>query len=61
MDLITLIVVLCVIGLAWWFFSTYVLGHLPEPIRTIIVVLLALAVCLWLLSMVGVIGPIRLR
>jgi len=39
-------------GLVWWLFSTYVLPRVPEPFRTVIIVVLVVAVCLWLLSLV---------
>ena len=54
MNIIQLVVVLCVLGLVWWLFSTYVLPRLPEPFRTIIIVVLVLAVCLWLLDWAGI-------
>lgn len=56
MNIIQLVVVLCVLGLVWWLFSTYVLPRLPEPFRTIIIVVLVLAVCLWLLDWAGILG-----
>ena len=55
MPIIHLIVVLLVLALVWWLFSSYILPRVPETFRTIIIVILVLAVCLWLLSLVGVI------
>ncbi len=60
-SLISIIVVLIVLGLVWWLFSTYVLPRVPDPFRTVIIIVLVLAVCLWLLSLIGWVGPIRLR
>lgn len=60
MPLLQIIVVLIVLALVWWIFSTYVLPILPQPFRTIIVVLLALAACIWLLSLVGLVPPLKL-
>ena len=59
MPIINIIVVLLVLALAWWVFQTYALPRVPEPFKTIIIVLLALVVCLWLLSLVGIIGPVN--
>lgn len=50
---------LLVFALVWWLFSTYVLPHVPDPFKTIIIVILVVALCLWLLSLVGIIGPLR--
>ncbi len=45
--LITLIVVLLIAGLVWWA-GTTILGavHLPQPIHTVVYVLLVVIVCL---------------
>ena len=56
MPIIQIIVVLLVCSLAWWVYQTYVAPHVTEPFRTIIVVLLAVLVIVWLLSLVGLIG-----
>ena len=61
MGLIQIVVILLVFALVWWLFSTYVLPHVVEPFKTIIVVIMVIAVCLWLLSLVGVLGPIRIN
>ena len=53
MDLISLIVVLVVVGLVWWLITTYL--PLPQPIKTVITVVFVLAVCLYLLSAVGIV------
>jgi hypothetical protein len=60
MPLLNIIVMLLVLSLVWWLFSTYVLPRVQEPFKTIIVVVLVMAVCLWLLSLIGVVGPLRL-
>lgn len=57
MPVLQIIMVLVVLGLVWWLFSSYVLPHVPDPFRTIIIIVLVLAVCLWLLSLVGILGP----
>jgi len=59
-PLFRIIVVLLVLALVWWIFSTYILPHVVEPFRTIIIVVIALFVIVWLLSLVGIIGPLRL-
>jgi hypothetical protein len=61
MPFLNVIVVLLVLALVWWLFSTYILPRVVEPFRTVIIVILVLAVCLWLLSLIGVVGPLRLR
>jgi hypothetical protein len=60
MDLISLVITLIVLGLVWWLLTAYILPHVPEPLRTIIIVLLIVIVILWLLSLVGVLGSVRL-
>ena len=59
MPIIQIIVVLLVMDLVWWLFSTYVLPRVPDPFKTIIIVILVVAVCLWLLSLVGILGPLN--
>ena len=60
-SLISIVVVLVILGLVWWLFSTYILPRVAEPFRTIIIIVLVLALILWLLSLIGVVGPLRLR
>lgn len=55
MGLIQIVVFLVVLGIVWWLFSTYVLPRVPEPFKTLIIIVLVLAVCLWLLSFAGLI------
>ena len=59
-SLFQIIVVLLVFALVWWIFSSYILPHVVEPFRTIIIVVIALFAIVWLLSLVGLIGPLRL-
>lgn len=64
MPILQIIVVLLVLALAWWIFRDYILPHVPDPFRTIIIVLLAILVIVWLLSLVGLVpttGPILWR
>lgn len=56
MSVIGIVVVLLVLALVWWLFSTYILPRVPEPFKTIIVVVLVLGVCLWLLNVAGIFG-----
>jgi hypothetical protein len=44
------------LALVWWLFSTYILPRVPEPFKTIIIVVLVLGVCLWLLNIAGIFG-----
>jgi hypothetical protein len=53
MSVIGIVVVLLVLALVWWLFSTYILPRVPEPFKTIIIVVLVLGVCLWLLQLAG--------
>lgn len=56
MLIVQIIAVLVVCGLAWYFLQPYV----AEPFKTIAVVIIVLAVCLWLLSLVGL-APFHLQ
>jgi hypothetical protein len=53
MSIIGIVSVLLVLALVWWLFSTYILPRVPEPFKTIIIVVLVLGVCLWLLQLAG--------
>jgi hypothetical protein len=59
MPLISVIVVLIVIGVVLWLINTYV--PMQPPFKTIINVVVILVLCLWLLSLVGVVGPINVK
>lgn len=54
MSLISLVIVLLVLGLVWWLFQTYIMPKVPEPFRSVIIVVVVLAACLWLLSIAGI-------
>ena len=56
MSILQIVVVLLVLALVWWLFNRYVLPHVVEPFRTIIIVVLALGAILWLLNLVGLLG-----
>ena len=57
--MIQVIVVLVVIGVVLWLINTYV--PMQPPFKTILNVIIILMLCLWLLSLVGVIGPINIK
>jgi hypothetical protein len=56
---IGLIIFIVVAILIWWLFSAYLLPHIPQPFRTIIVVILVLIAIFWLLGIIGV-GPMHI-
>lgn len=56
MSLIQIVITLLVLALCWWLFQTYILPRVPEPFKTIIIVILVLFVILWLLSIAGLLG-----
>ena len=59
MSIITIIVVLVVIGLVLYLIETYV--PMAQPIKTVLRVVVVLALCLWLLHALGIVNiPIRL-
>lgn len=60
MSLISVVLVLIVIGMLVWLEETYL--PVAAPFKTIIRVVIIIAVCLWLLGLVGLIpdlGAIR--
>ena len=61
MSLIGLLVFIIVIALVWWLLTAYVLPHVPQPFRTIIIVICVLIVIIWLLSLIGVVHGIRIN
>ena len=63
MSLVGLLVALIVIGLVWWAITKILRAFgIGDPIATLVQVLFVIAVVLWLLSAVGVLGSvIRLR
>ena len=56
MTIVGLIVALVVISLVIWLVQTYI----PQPAKMIVTVVLVLVVCVWLLSVSGILpdGPI---
>jgi hypothetical protein len=59
MDLIQLLIVLVVVGLLLWLVTSVV--PLPQPVRTIVVVVVTLVACFWLLSWAGLTHPLVFR
>ena len=59
-TLIQIIVTLVIFGLAWLVFETYISPKIAEPFRTIIIVILAIFLIFWLLSLIGVVPGVRL-
>lgn len=55
MTLITLILVLALIGFLLWTVVTYI--PMPEPWKRAVVVIAVIALVLWLLQFLGVVGP----
>lgn len=51
MDLISLLIVLVVLGLVWFLIDRYV--PLPPPVKTVIIVIAVLLLCIWLLQWAG--------
>lgn len=51
-GLAQLVIVVAVLGVCWWLFDRYV--PLPPPVKTIITVVLAVLVILYLLSWIGI-------
>lgn len=52
-TLLQLVVVLVVLGLVWWLITTYL--PLPAPIKMAITVIFVVIVCIYLLSVVGLV------
>lgn len=52
MPLINPIIVLIIVGVLLWLVNTYI--PMAQPVKTIINVLVAVVICLWLLGMLGV-------
>ena len=51
------IIVLAIIGVALHLLITYV--PMAQPIKTLIIVIVVLVICLWLLSIVGIVPRFR--
>jgi hypothetical protein len=56
MTIVSIVIVLCVVGLLLWLVNTYL--PLQPPFKTIINAVVVIAVVLWLLSAFGVLGSI---
>jgi hypothetical protein len=56
MSIISVVIVLCVVGLLLWLVTTYI--PLAPPFKSIITAVVVIAVVLWLLSAFGVLGSI---
>ena len=62
MSLIGLLVSLIIVGLCWWAVNAILRAFgIGDPIATIVKVLFVVAVVLWLLSAVGVLGVPTIR
>ena len=57
MSIVSVVVVLCVVGLLLWLMNTYF--PLQPPFKTIINAVVVIATVLWLLSAFGVLGGIE--
>lgn len=55
MPLLTLIVVLVIIGLCLYLVETYI--PMSPPIKVVLRVVVVLVLVVWLLSLVGIVGP----
>lgn len=52
-DIVHVLILLVVVGVVWWLIETYV--PLPDPIKTVIRIVLVLVLCLWLLRTFGIV------
>lgn len=61
MSLITIVIVLIVVGFLLWLVNTYI--PMASPIKTILNLVVIIAIVLWLLSVFGIfnIGSLRLK
>lgn len=57
MDLLSLIVVLIVIGVALWLVNSYI--PMDQKIKTILNIVVVVVVCLWLLRIFGILGALN--
>ncbi len=56
MPIVTLLVYILIMAIVWWLISAYVLPLIHQPLRTIIIVVLAIIAIVILLGFVGI-GP----
>lgn len=62
MSLISIVIVLVVVGFLLWLINTYI--PMASPIKTILNIVVIIAVVIWLLSSLGIIhgiGTLRLK
>lgn len=57
MTLISLIVVLIVVGVLLWLVNTHI--PMDQKIKTILNIVVVIVVCLWLLSVFGILGDLN--
>lgn len=57
--MLSILIVLIVVGVCLYLVQTYV--PMAQPIKTIITVVVVLALCMWLLSAFGIVGDVNLR
>ena len=57
--MLSILIVLIVVGVCLYLVQTYV--PMAQPIKTIITVVVVLALCMWLLSSFGIVGDVNLR
>lgn len=58
-SILTVLVFLVIAGVILYLLETYV--PMAQPIKVIIRVIVVLVICIWLLSLVGVVPPLHLR
>lgn len=51
MDIVSLLVVCVVVGLVLWLITSYV--PMPQPVKTVVMVVAVLLICVWLLNWAG--------
>ncbi len=57
MTILGLIFFLVVIGLVMWLVNTYI--PMAQPVKTILNVVVVILIVLWLISSLGVLGPLN--
>jgi len=51
MPIVSILVTLIVIGVIMWLVNTYI--PMPQPVKTVINIVIVLMLCLWLLNVFG--------
>jgi hypothetical protein len=59
MDIIQVLIVLVVVGVVLYLVQTYI--PMAAPIKTILMVVVVLILCIWLLNVFGIGRPVVLR